>query len=474
MYPSKPQLSDNITFEAVVHNNGTSIVNAFSVVFRLQGFTRDVKSVDSLSPDELIYLSFYWTPTRTDNYLLEFEIDPFDSVIEGDEENNLVLFNLNFYYDIAITDKPSFSKINPVAGDKITISVTIKNLGNSDIIDKFTVDFYDGDPDEGGLWITQYTITDKIAVDDDITISVEWVTKGGDRQHTIYVKANSGDDFTESNYENNIISETIFVSKESEMQDLTDYTSWIVLIFIIGIIIIIFLFLTPSKQPVSTRDKGGAKARPVKGKGKGKGKGRVSKAGVKKARAEPKEKGKGKVSMKKVKFMVLDEGEAKEAEEAEEAEADEEAEEAEEEEEEPESRVTRKGMHKRRQSLAGAIASKIGSIFSGASRAGKKISTPGRAKPRERKAERKAEKPQETVKTKKAVEVSKVDEEEEEEEEEEEVEGIVEVEAIDEEETEEEEVSSDEDEERKSDSKGKSRKSDDESGWEYSQMIGIR
>jgi hypothetical protein len=48
--------------------------------------------------------------------------------------------------------------------------------------------------------------------------------------------------------------------KESKIGDLTDYSSWIILLmFVIGILIIVFLFLSPDKQPISRYKKRSSK-----------------------------------------------------------------------------------------------------------------------------------------------------------------------------------------------------------------------
>ncbi len=270
MTPSDPKLSEVITFDANIYNNGSSYVAACIVEFRVDGSAYESKIVYNLSADDFEQISFQWTPTDAGEYLLEFEIDPDNNIIEADTENNIFELELEFKVDVALLNKPVFSKDNPVEGERIKISITVDNIGSVDITKSFQIDFYDGEPSMGGKRFARYTLNDDLTAGDDVIITVSWKTTGGGRQHTIYVEANPEINFTENDYDNNAITATIQISNKPRSEEFGDYTSWILLIFFVAIIIIVFLVLTPSKHPSSSRS--GQYKNKYKGKGKDKGK----------------------------------------------------------------------------------------------------------------------------------------------------------------------------------------------------------
>ena len=56
--------------------------------------------------------------------------------------------------DLAIdSDSVTFSDNSPTEGDPITISVTLHNMGTTDLTDDLEVRFVEGDPEKGGLQI---------------------------------------------------------------------------------------------------------------------------------------------------------------------------------------------------------------------------------------------------------------------------------------------------------------------------------
>ncbi len=256
MSPNNPKLSSPISFEARIRNNGTGAAKMFLVEFRIKGSVHDTKQVFNLTTGSETRVYFNWTPTSIGKYLLEFELDPYQNLIEISRDNNIETIQLDFYFDLALLDTPKFSNTGPNEGDKITISVTIENIGNVDITDSFTVNFYDGDPQLDGKRFESYFVTDDIPVEREIDISINWVVTGGSKEHTIYVEANPDHDFEEIDYENNIVYKSILVAKKPTGDE--DYSLFIIIIFIVAIILIIFLILAPSKQ-VPGKEKGEAK-----------------------------------------------------------------------------------------------------------------------------------------------------------------------------------------------------------------------
>ncbi len=459
MTPLEPSISETINLEMTIYNSGTATANMFLVEFWVKGSYYYAEQVFNLTAGNLEVINFSWTPQTTGKYLLEFKIDPQELLIEVDKENNNQSIELDFFADIELSGL-TFSNTLPTDGDKITITVTLENKGNVDIITTFTVAFYDGPRADGGALINEVTVFDElpIPVGGELDISTNWVAKGAG-EHLIYVEANPHLDFTESDYENNYEQKSLDVIKESAPDN--DYSMLIALIFIIAIAIIIFLVLTPSKQGMAKQEtkaekpkkkggKGEGAAKPVKGKTKKK-----PKTEVEPAKKEPSEE-------KEVKFKELSEEveeEVKEEVETEDAEVEAEVEEVEE--------VEAADAELEKETLGRKVGKRFGNLITGrwlpTSRAGADI-TPTEVELAEEEEVIEEEEPELAEVDVAEVEVVGVDEGEVpvDELEPEEVVGL--------EEEEYEEVTELDDEEGE-DSKRKRKKDE---GWEYSHLIGIR
>jgi subtilase family serine protease len=263
MNPAEPKLSTSISFNVLVRNNGTASADIAITELWIKGSYHSFSQTLNLSAGSITTINFTWTPVETGKYLLEFKLDPNGFLVESNTDNNLATFEIEFYLDIALIENPTFSNPSPMKGDEITISVTLENIGNVDIVKTFTVDFYDGPPSDGGRLINQYIVFDElpIAAGSKIDIPITWKASGG-KQHTIYVEANSEHDLIEVDYDNNAVQRTIIVEEPAEVQD--DSSLFIALIFIIGIVVILLLVLTPNKHKASA----GKKKKPKTGKKK--------------------------------------------------------------------------------------------------------------------------------------------------------------------------------------------------------------
>jgi subtilase family serine protease len=442
--PFEPQLSKTITFEVSIYNDGNSDVSAFFVEFRANGpfDDYDIKSVINLSAKDIFQLTFNWTPTRSGEYTLEFEIDPYNDIIEATKNNNLITLSFNFSEDVGLLKEPVFSNNNPKDGEKITISITVKNLGNVDITKPFQVYFYDGNPDDDGERFAIYNINEALSANSDLVATVEWKVKG-EGDHQIFVEVNPNRNFSEINYGNNKISKSIHVLKESKIGDLTDYSSWIILlIFVVGILIIVFLFFSPDKQPRSRYKK------------------RSSKSKKDKKRSSP-------PIRKSVKFIELDSEEASEEESEEDEDDEKEIEDLEESKASGEKNRT-KGKVRKTSGIGNRLSKGFNALFSagpgrisesGKTKVMKKTSIP-KKEPKEKIEPSKTSKPMEVEELK--IKSTITDEE------------IAEVQVIGEGEVEDEdwELANKEDEKKKK-LKGKG-KSEGSQSWEYSHLIGIR
>ncbi|MEA2054595.1 MAG: Ig-like domain-containing protein [Candidatus Thermoplasmatota archaeon] len=96
--------------------------------------------------------------------------------------------------DIAI------SNTTPNEGEEVAINATVRNLGK-DNVDNVTVQFFDNDPEKGGIPIGSQTVISSIASYGNKTINATWTSQQG--YHKIYVLVDRNDSIDEVNEHNN-------------------------------------------------------------------------------------------------------------------------------------------------------------------------------------------------------------------------------------------------------------------------------
>jgi len=103
----------------------------------------------------------------------------------------------------------SFDPVSPDDSDSVTISATIRNLGNTDITD-VVVRFYHGDPDGGGVQIDSDYVVASLAPLASSVAQVTW-TPGTSGPHDIYVVVDPDDVIAEVLEDNNAAYKSITV-----------------------------------------------------------------------------------------------------------------------------------------------------------------------------------------------------------------------------------------------------------------------
>jgi len=103
------------------------------------------------------------------------------------EQTNLYLLRHIVGGDLATTDDTlTLDPPNPVAGQTVTITATVQNLGDVPAVD-LDVAFYDGDPGGSGTLIDVTTHGGPLVGGDEVEVSVEWLAPGSVDSHDIYV-----------------------------------------------------------------------------------------------------------------------------------------------------------------------------------------------------------------------------------------------------------------------------------------------
>jgi len=108
--------------------------------------------------------------------------------------------------DLVIEPKSvSFSDVNPMEGDSVTIAATLTNKG-TDAADDIEVRFIEGDPQNGGLQIGSDAVLLGLKSGASGKVSVKWRASAGEAK--IYVIADPNNTIKESNENNNTVIKT--------------------------------------------------------------------------------------------------------------------------------------------------------------------------------------------------------------------------------------------------------------------------
>lgn len=98
--------------------------------------------------------------------------------------------------------------VNYLPGDPLKLSATVHNSGNV-AVSNALVGFYDGDPDGGGLLLTNVTLPGWLGAATSAVASVVWVVSDPATNHVLYAAANRTNLATEFNGSNNVQSVSI-------------------------------------------------------------------------------------------------------------------------------------------------------------------------------------------------------------------------------------------------------------------------
>lgn len=240
---TSPKTGDTVKIQATIHNTGTLDATGVLVSFYdgdpdsgdfIASYSVDVSaSSSSVASVDWEITSFVSLGTHT----IWIVIDRNDLITEEDDENN----NASKTIDIAglpdlviSSENIHFSNDNPLEGDTITIRITIENTGSSSAT--VDCDIYDGDPDSGGVLITQKRVT--VAAVDHYILDMDWTPeKAG--QHDIYVVIDEDGDVDELSVDNNKAHQVIDVEGKEEAEP----QNWVLIIFVIIVILAVIVLI---------------------------------------------------------------------------------------------------------------------------------------------------------------------------------------------------------------------------------------
>lgn len=145
--PANPIPGDIITFTGVVRNNGNEDAGPSTTLFKLDGVNFDTQSTGLLTPAGTeSETSISWTGTLG-SHTIEVCADDGDSVVEADETNNCTTTPFTVTVpgvELTVDDPVAFSPAAPTAGDTITFTATVRNIGDtnapSSSVTRFRID----------------------------------------------------------------------------------------------------------------------------------------------------------------------------------------------------------------------------------------------------------------------------------------------------------------------------------------------
>ena len=213
-----PIEGDIIEIKAKIHNLGKSTGSNIEVGF-YDGDPDDggqllsLAIINGLNKEENMTVVTQWnTVGKSGTHSIYVKVDPENVIREINEDNNkahkfINIIGLQPDLTISINDIV-FSNLSPAANEEITITATIHNIGNADA-NNILVQFYDGDPDNGGILIGEQVIS-SITAGSSATAQINWIAQEG--THEIYVVIDPNNDIAESNEGNNIASKSLEVT----------------------------------------------------------------------------------------------------------------------------------------------------------------------------------------------------------------------------------------------------------------------
>lgn len=202
--PSEATEGDIVVLKADIVNTGNQDVKSVITVTladQSDGSVIDSKSVSGgLTVGETRSVTFNWNTggANPGNYMLAAKHNLEDDNPENDSKVIEVRIIEAQFLDIAITKVNAPEDVE--IGDKVTIEVTIRNLGNRDITDDILVTLFNETEDKT---IGSETVKEGLKTDDSITLKFDWNTKGRIRikegDHTFIVSHNFADDSLTNN-----------------------------------------------------------------------------------------------------------------------------------------------------------------------------------------------------------------------------------------------------------------------------------
>jgi PKD repeat protein len=113
---------------------------------------------------------------------------------------------------------------SPTVGDKVKMTATIHNIGDTNVTNTFIVEFFDGEKGSGGTQIGTNQLIDRLDAGNSTDVFVNW-TASGPGLHTIFVYADWGGATGDTNTSDNEANKTLDVNIAPTANIMVDQTT---------------------------------------------------------------------------------------------------------------------------------------------------------------------------------------------------------------------------------------------------------
>jgi subtilase family serine protease len=215
--PSRPFAGDTVQITARIRNQGAEDAQGFTVELFDGAPESDGTLIHgqtlSLAPGEEGSLTSEWTISEGihDLYVI---VDRDNMIVEINETNNRATRRvMTDMVDISVSSADLvFTPSWPVAGDAVTLGITVHNRGIKDT-GPFSLAIYDGPPDEGGMLLNTLPV-DNVAGDGSTTLFYNFTAEP--RTYRFYAMADSENQVAELSEGNNQAIRSIIIKGEGE------------------------------------------------------------------------------------------------------------------------------------------------------------------------------------------------------------------------------------------------------------------
>ena len=191
--PEIPLIGNTVTFTVTIKNQGNGQAGASDIAYHIDEVYQTLAPVNPINSGATATEIFTWT-AQTGSHNIKAVADHNNSVSESDEANNDKTFAFSVLAPDLVIDEISYLPLNPLIGDKVDFTVTIKNQGNSKA-GVSNVDFYVDGSSRG------YREVLGIEAGATVTKTFTWVAQAG--SHAIQAVADVLKQVTEGNEANN-------------------------------------------------------------------------------------------------------------------------------------------------------------------------------------------------------------------------------------------------------------------------------
>jgi large repetitive protein len=195
------------TLNYTIRNLGESSTNSFDVALydgQPSGTPLQTTHISGLSGSDVRTGAFGVTLTGNGNHTLYLVVDSGNAVTEISKTNNIGTVTINVggtltQADLAISSPDIIiTPSRPHAGETIQISANVRNIG-ADAANNFVVEFFDGQPESGGVLLSSQALS--LIAGESRAISASWTIPAG--IHDIVVILDRTNQIPEMNENNN-------------------------------------------------------------------------------------------------------------------------------------------------------------------------------------------------------------------------------------------------------------------------------